>query len=412
MFDEKQIKKSMPEATANLFIHGFSDLVHINRWTLVGGTALAIHYQHRLSEDLDFFISDNTLLEEMGHIQSMIKVLQSKGFECFMSFRGNEQIDYEINGVKVTFHSSGLKKLQDNCVSFGNVNIANIDTIIAMKIDVLLHYRIKTRDFYDIKELIEQKTNSLSELLDIYNYSLNKKDFVGEKYILDRFVKNPCSSSDEGLERMKSTGIDSFHELRQWFMQKIEEEAVEDERIIIDIGDSPKKVEEYKESCFGLSRLSLVQKFATLGKNDMVVKCLELSAFDLYYKDLAGKNILYHYENDKEMYKKILQYSHDIPLELMQKDTKFLGKEKLENLQMIQLENSIVNCAKNECNEKRMHINARKFEIDYTEYMQRVNNKRDLFKEIEYKKFVKRNATLSESLEEDDTLLDGLQDDY
>ena len=31
--------------------------------------------------------------------------------------------------------------------------------------------------------------------------------------------------------------------------------------------------------------------------------------------------------------------------------------------------------------------------------MQRVNNKRYLFKEIEYKKFVKRNTTLSESLE-------------
>ncbi len=144
----------------------------------------------------------------------------------------------------------------------------------------------------------------------------------------------------------------------------------------------------------------------------MVVKCLELFAFDLYYKDLSGKNILYHYENDKEMYKKILHYSHDIPLELMQKDPKFLGKEKLENLQMMKLEHSIICCVKNECNEKRMHINAEKFEIDHTEYMQRVNNKRDLFKEIEYKKFVKRNATLLESLEEDDTLLDGLQDDY
>lgn len=41
-----------------------------------------------------------------------------------------------------------------------------------------------------------------------------------------------------------------------------------------------------------------------------------------------------------------------------------------------------------------------------------LDNFQEIFKEIEYKKFVKRNATLSELLEEDDTLLDGLQDDY
>ena len=41
-----------------------------------------------------------------------------------------------------------------------------------------------------------------------------------------------------------------------------------------------------------------------------------------------------------------------------------------------------------------------------------LDNFQEIFKEIEYKKFVKRNAILSESLEEDNTLLDGLQDDY
>ena len=95
-----------------------------------------------------------------------------------------------------------------------------------MKIDVLLHYRIKTRDFYDIKKLIEKTSHSFFELLDIYNCSLNKKDFVGEKYILDRFVKNPLSASDEGLGGMSTAGINTFHKLREWFMKKIEEETV------------------------------------------------------------------------------------------------------------------------------------------------------------------------------------------
>ncbi len=376
MFNAESIRKAMPKSTADLFIYGFNDLDHINKWTLVGGTALAIHYHHRLSEDLDFFISKDTLSEEIGHIQSMIRMLQSKGIECFVSFKDNEQIDYEINGVKVTFHSSGLKNLQDNCVTFGNVNIASVNTVIAMKIDVLLHYRIKTRDFYDIKELIEQTSDSLFELLDIYNASLNKKDFVGEKLILDRFTKNPLSRSDEGLEEMKTSGINTFHKLREWFIKKIEEETVEDERVVIDIGDNLEKLEEYKDRCFGLSRLSLIQKFATLGKDDVVAKCLEFSAFDLYYRDLSGKNILHYYENDKEMYMKILHYSIDIPLDLMEKDPKFLGKEQVENLKIMKLEHSINGCIQTGCNQKRIEIKANKFGKSAEEYSRRLNEKK------------------------------------
>ncbi len=38
--------------------------------------------------------------------------------------------------------------------------------------------------------------------------------------------------------------------------------------------------------------------------------------------------------------------------------------------------------------------------------------KKDLIEEIEYEKLVKRNAELSNSTEEDNTLLDGLDDAY
>ena len=56
MFEIEQIKKAMPEATFELFTELFSNIDYIRDWTLVGGTALSIHLQHRLSEDLDFFI--------------------------------------------------------------------------------------------------------------------------------------------------------------------------------------------------------------------------------------------------------------------------------------------------------------------------------------------------------------------
>ena len=54
MFKIEQLKKAMPEATFELFTEGFANIDYMKRWTLVGGTALSVHLQHRLSEDLDF----------------------------------------------------------------------------------------------------------------------------------------------------------------------------------------------------------------------------------------------------------------------------------------------------------------------------------------------------------------------
>ena len=43
----------IPVETANLFSE-FARLIFMQKYTLVGGTALALHLGHRQSEDLDF----------------------------------------------------------------------------------------------------------------------------------------------------------------------------------------------------------------------------------------------------------------------------------------------------------------------------------------------------------------------
>ena len=50
----------------------------------------------------------------------------------------------------------------------------------------------------------------------------------------------------------------------------------------------------------------------------------------------------------------------------------------LVKLIMIKLENSIIHCVNNECNEKRMNINSNKYEIDLSEYIKRVEMKKNL----------------------------------
>ena len=196
MFEIEQIKKAMPEATFELFTEAFANINYMKKWTLVGGTALSAHLQHRLSEDLDFFIEKSTLDQERTDIERMIQSLEAQGYNCVRTHYNSENLDYDIEGVKVTFFASGLKNLKSHCVSYKNIDVASIETIIVMKMEAIISYRTKTRDFYDIYTVAKDKGISLFTMLDLYNKHSNKKG--NEELLYTRFISNPLNSDDEG----------------------------------------------------------------------------------------------------------------------------------------------------------------------------------------------------------------------
>ena len=53
------------------------DFFKKNKFALIGGTALSIHLNHRLSEDLDFMKLDDNLLP-VEDIQSLVKKYNHK----------------------------------------------------------------------------------------------------------------------------------------------------------------------------------------------------------------------------------------------------------------------------------------------------------------------------------------------
>ena len=376
MFDAEKIQKAMPEDTSNLFLNGFSDLEHIDRWTLVGGTALSIYYQHRLSEDLDFFIEKSSLDQEKKYIKSMIAALKAKGFSCVLVHDENDQMDYQINNAKVTFYASGLKNLKDDCIFYENINVASISTIIAMKMDAIINYRIKSRDFYDIYTISNCQDLSIFEMLDLYKNHTNENS--NDTHILKRFAKKPLNIDDEGLQSMKAGGLNKFTDLRAWAIEEIERNNNQDIIDLQTIEQNTELITKYKNSYFGLERLSLPQKFAATNRDDLVIRCLELSVFDTAYRNIVGKNLLDYYSDNTNMFQKILEYTKEIPDKLMAKDPKFMSDGEKNHLKMLKLEYSIINCAKRACNDGRMHINSSKFEISFEEYSKRVKSKRDL----------------------------------
>lgn len=377
MFEIEQIKKAMPAATFELFTEGFSDIDYLSNWTLVGGTALSIHLQHRLSEDLDFFIEKNTLDQERTHIEKMIANLEEQGYDCVMTHNNSENLDYEIEGVKVTFFASGLKNLKSNCDSYKNIDIASIATIIVMKMEAIISYRMKTRDFYDIYIIGEQEDISIFTMLDMYNKYTTKKR--KEELLYARFITNPLDGDDEGLDGMeiKKKSMSNFSKLREWIVDEVKKNKAEEEKIILKILTSPSLIEEYKDFNFGFQRLSLPQKFASIGQSDMVIKCLEINIFDIAYEDISGKNLLDYYllPDDNEIFERILQYTTKIPSTWLESKT-YRREGKIE---AIQRENSIINSIERNQNSVRMKIVAEKCAMSFEEYSKKVDEKKKIF---------------------------------
>jgi len=376
MFEIEQIKKAMPAATFELFIEGFSDIDYMSNWTLVGGTALSIHLQHRLSEDLDFFIEKSTLDQERTHIEKMISNLENQGYDCVMTHNNSENLDYEIEGVKVTFFSSGIKNLKSNCDSYKNINVASIATIIVMKMEAIINYRTKTRDFYDIYTIGEQEDISIFTMLDMYNNYTTKKG--KEELLYARFITNPLDGDDEGLAGMKigNKSMSNFSKLREWFIDEVKKNKTKEEEIILSILENPLLIEEYKDFNFGFQRLSLPQKFASIDQSDIVIKCLEENIFDIGYEDISGKNLLDYYllPDDNEIFEKILQYTIKIPPKWLESKT-YTREGKI---QAIQCEHSIINSIEKNQDIKRMKIVAEKCGMSLKEYSKKVDEKKKI----------------------------------
>ena len=121
-------------------------------YVLCGGTALAMQLGHRQSEDLDFMSwrkskdekpevdwpdISREIEEKVGHIENM-------------DLLGFDQVIFLVKGVKVSFYVSDKYAPSMTVLPYlGNIRIASVDAILAMKLEVMLR-RMKFRDYYDV----------------------------------------------------------------------------------------------------------------------------------------------------------------------------------------------------------------------------------------------------------------------
>lgn len=375
MSNIQQLAAAMPKETFELFRDGLMPLDDISRWTLVGGTALAIHYQHRLSEDLDFFIKNSTLEQDRKRIDKMVQKLEEDGFSATKLFDDDRQIDFEISGVKVTFFASSLDILQKDNLQYGSVEVAGIETIKAMKMDAILNYRTLTRDFYDIATIMNKEKITIFDMLESYQQHYDKK--LSSSHILDRLTKREFDKTDPGLSEMQPKKTINPSSFRKELGKQIQAQAEKDTKSINTIINNPSMIKKYIDRKFGLTRMNLPQKLASIGEDDLVLKALKFGEFDITYKDISGKSILDYYLDNEKIFSEVLSYAVKIPDKWLQ-SRQFVqhGKDKL-----IALENSVISCAKNKNNSKeKIERIANKHGLEPKKLQEKIQKKEKLLK--------------------------------
>lgn len=125
---------------------------------LVGGTALALQYGHRLSEDLDFF---GILPEDEEQM-----CLDLKGLGKLSIIKTSAKIRiYQLDGVKIDFVDYSRYPWIDTPIIEDGVILASPKDIAAMKINAI-EGRGTKKDFIDIYALLQ--FFSLKEILQFY----------------------------------------------------------------------------------------------------------------------------------------------------------------------------------------------------------------------------------------------------
>ncbi len=139
-------------AKVEAIIDKIAELECIKPYLLCGGTALAMQIGHRMSEDLDFMmwrISKTEKPEVNWNAIERELVAKVGEIESF-NMLGFDQVEFVVEGVKLSFFvSDNLSPVAEPIEYIGNIRLADIESIMVMKLEVMLQ-RMKFRDYYDI----------------------------------------------------------------------------------------------------------------------------------------------------------------------------------------------------------------------------------------------------------------------
>lgn len=202
-------------------IEQVAQLECIKPYILCGGTALAIQIGHRKSEDLDFMMwrisktekpevnwnaIERELKEKIGEIENF-------------NMLGFDQVEFVVKGVKFSFFvSDNLSPVTAPTEYLGNIRLADIESIMAMKMEVMLR-RMKFRDYYDIYCMLQEGysiRNGIEKALNLSRHRLSSKNIIA-MLLGGQFVP------DNNFATLEPKYDVTKEQIREYIMQKLKE---------------------------------------------------------------------------------------------------------------------------------------------------------------------------------------------
>lgn len=191
-----------------------SALSCIEPYVLVGGTCMALQVNHRLSEDLDFCKWVPVSHASYGIAWQTIEgELRSKFKDVKPNQLSFDQIDFQVNGVKVTFFNEvGFQVPAFTPKLYGNVKVASLQLVAGMKVKTLFE-RNTYRDYYDVYVLLKDGHIALEELISTsiaYHPKLNKQ------MILNRLSRWERVNQEHGFSQLSPKYDISLQEMGEF----------------------------------------------------------------------------------------------------------------------------------------------------------------------------------------------------
>jgi len=206
MQDLKNLDCLLPK-TKTLLLRMIEDCAFLEKYVLVGGSALTLHLCHRKSEDLDFFTYEDSF--DKKEIYEYLKNFQNKE----ILNQTDEQIDLLLDGVKVTFFNAKWDFLKPKKIE--KFNLASLDSLAAMKVNVLF-LRAKFRDYYDLY-FLAKKSMSIKEM---FSYSLNIVEGINFKLFAVALLYID-DIEDENIEYLEPIEAIDIKKIRDFFEERL-----------------------------------------------------------------------------------------------------------------------------------------------------------------------------------------------
>ena len=206
MSDLKNLKCLLPD-TETLLLKMTDSCDFLDKYVLVGGSALSMHLCHRKSEDLDFFTYENSFNKE--EIFAYIQTFENKE----ILNQTQSQVDVLLDGVKVTFFNAQWGFLKP--MKIKKFNLSSLNSIAAMKVNVLF-LRAKYRDYYDIYFLVKSGMN----LRKMFECSLEVLDGINFKLFSVALLYTD-DIEDDNIEYLEPTEIVSKEKIRAYFEMRL-----------------------------------------------------------------------------------------------------------------------------------------------------------------------------------------------